>query len=147
MTGWHARILHNFATALSNLGETPEDLSESVALFDRALEWRTAEREIARGVTLHNLGIALRRLARLDPVSESSHLQRSAACFEEAASIRSRHGLGEGHALSAFHLGLTLEALGRAPEAKAAFQLAADLFDRLGKKDSASISRERASAL
>src|SRR5713226_2268669 len=65
--GWRARALHNLATSLSNLGETTADLTESVSLFERALEWRTLEREIARGVTLHNMGIALRRLACLDP--------------------------------------------------------------------------------
>src|SRR6266536_3157285 len=33
---WHARVLHNFATSLSNLGATREDLLESVELFERA---------------------------------------------------------------------------------------------------------------
>jgi hypothetical protein len=64
-SGWHARTLHNFGTSLSNLGATFSDLAESVAHFERALAWRTTEREIARVVTLHNMGIALRRLARL----------------------------------------------------------------------------------
>lgn len=40
-SGWHARVLHNFATALANLGMTPPELDESVALFERALAWRT----------------------------------------------------------------------------------------------------------
>src|SRR5439155_913671 len=78
-SGWHARALHNLATSLSNLGETAEDLSDSVAHFERALEWRTAEREIARGVTLHNLGIALRRLAALDAGRASEHLSLSSS--------------------------------------------------------------------
>src|SRR5207245_3521918 len=45
-SGWHARALHNFATAVSNLGATRAELEESVELFERALAWRTAEREI-----------------------------------------------------------------------------------------------------
>jgi tetratricopeptide (TPR) repeat protein len=145
-SGWHARALHNFATALSNLGETSEDLAQSVALFDRALAWRTAEREIARGVTLHNLGIALRRLAELDPEPAADHLGRSAAALREAAEIRSRHGLAEGHALSLFHLALTLESLKRPEEARLCFRSAADEFDVLGKKESAAIARERSVA-
>ena len=50
-SGWHARALHNFATALSNLGTTEADLRESVSLFERALEWRTSERESAARTT------------------------------------------------------------------------------------------------
>lgn len=145
-TGWHARALHNFATSLSNLGETVEDFAESVALFERALAWRTTDREIARGVTLHNMGIAQRRLAGLEPGRATEHLERSAAVLEEAAGIRSRHGLAEGHALSLFHLALTLEQLGRPEEARKTFDRAAEEFDRLGKHDSASIARERAGA-
>jgi tetratricopeptide (TPR) repeat protein len=145
-SGWHARALHNLATSLSNLGETAEELSESVSLFERALAWRTAEREIARGVTLHNMGIALRRLADLEPGRAVDHLESSAGVLAEAADIRSRHGLAEGHALSLFHLALTLEPLGRQKEAGKTFERAAEEFDRLGKHDSASIARERADA-
>lgn len=145
--GWHARVLHNFATTLSNLGETVEDLEESVALFDRALEWRTAKREIARGVTLHNLGNALRRFAHLDPARGFEHLERSAACLEEASEIRGRHGLTEGRALSLFHLGLTLESLGRTEAAAGCFYGAAEEFESLGKSDSAAVARERAAAI
>jgi tetratricopeptide (TPR) repeat protein len=108
-TGWHARALHNFATALSNLGETPAELRESVSLFERALGWRTREREIARGVSLHNLGLALRRLADLDPGSAPEHLEASAAALREAVAIRTRHGLAEGRASSARQLEATLE--------------------------------------
>jgi tetratricopeptide (TPR) repeat protein len=142
--GWHARILHNFATSLSNLGLTAADLAESVALFKRALAWRTAEREIARGVSLHNLGIALRRLARVDPPRSTEHLEHSAACLEEASEFRARHGLAEGRALSLF--GITQESLKRSEAAEKCFRLAADLFDRLEKHDSAAIARERAAA-
>ena len=143
-SGWHARVLHNFATSLSNLGETASDLSESVALFERALDWRTTEREIARGVTLHNMGIALRRLARLVTSGGAGELERSAAALDEAAEIRSRHGLAEGHALSLFHLGLTLDALERQEEARKHFLQAGEEFEQLGKLDSAAIARERA---
>ena len=99
-SGWRARVLHNFATSLSNLGETSDDIAESITLFDRALEWRTEEREIARGVTLQNLGIALRRLASLDSSRANDHLERGAATLEDACEIRMRHGLTEGRALS-----------------------------------------------
>jgi len=143
-SGWHARVLHNFATSLSNLGATPEDLSESVALFRRALAWRTPEREIARGVTLHNLGLALRRLAERDRARAGEHLEGSAAALREAADIRARHGLAEGHALSLFHLGLTLEALDEPDQAVETLNRAAEAFERLGKTDSAAIARERA---
>jgi hypothetical protein len=143
-SGWHARVLHNFATSLSNLGETAEELTESVSLFERALEWRTAEREIARGVTLHNLGISLRRLARLGSSGGPGELERSAAALNEAAEIRLRYGLAEGHALSLFHLGLTLEALQRREAARELFLRAGEEFQQLGKLDSAAIARERA---
>jgi tetratricopeptide (TPR) repeat protein len=146
-SGWHARVLHNFATSLSNLGATPEDLSESVALFRRALSWRTLEREIARGVTLHNLGIALRRLAELDRSRAGEHLEESAGALREAADIRGRHGLAEGPALSLFHLGLTLQSLGRSEEAGDCFASAAEEFDHLGKHESAAVARERAAAM
>lgn len=145
-TGWRARVLHNFATALSNLGTTAADLTESVSLFEQALEWRTVEREIARGVTLHNMGLALRSLAALEPERGPAHLAKSAAALDEAADIRARHNLAEGHALSLFHLGLTRELLGQGREAKECYARAADRFDRLGKHDSAAIARERAGA-
>jgi hypothetical protein len=110
--GWHARALHNLATALSNLGTTPADLSQAVALFEQALGWRTAEREIARGVTLHNLCLALRRLAELSPGRAAAHLDASAAALREAIAIRARNGLAEGRALSERHLALTLARIG-----------------------------------
>jgi tetratricopeptide (TPR) repeat protein len=110
--GWHARAQHNFGTALSNLGTTVEELDEAVALFEKALDWRTSEREIARGVTLHNLGIALRRLAELEPGLAGTHLEASGAALREAIGIRKRHGLAEGRALSERHLADTLERSG-----------------------------------
>ena len=108
-SGWHARAQHNFGTALSNLGTTAGELREAVALFEKALDWRTSEREIARGVTLHNLGISLRRLAELDPGRAADHLESSGAALREAIAIRERHGLAEGRALSERHLAETLE--------------------------------------
>jgi hypothetical protein len=113
-SGWRARALHNFATALSNLGSSSAELAESVELFEAALVWRTSEREIARGVTLHNLGLALRRRAELDPGLAAAHLEASAAALSEAVSIRERNGLAEGRALSQRHLAITLERLSAA---------------------------------
>lgn len=145
--GWRARAQHNYATALANLGEDPGSLEEAVSLFERALAWRNQEREIARGVTLHNMGRALHRWAELDPSRSSELLERSAAAFSEAVEIRGRHGLDEGRALSLFQLGLTLEALGTVAEAARAFEDAATEFDRLGKSDSAAVARLRLGAL
>jgi len=110
-TGWHARALHNFATALSNLGATETELRESVSLFERALAWRTSEREIARGVSLHNLGLALRRLAELDPTEADAHLRASEAALREAVAIRARHNLMEGKASSERQLEATVARL------------------------------------
>ena len=111
--GWHARALHNLATSLSNLGASREELAEAVGLFDRALTWRTSEREIARGVTLHNRGLAQRRLAELDPARAVEHLTASAASLREAVAIRERLGLSEGRALSERHLAVSLALLTR----------------------------------
>ncbi len=110
-SGWRARALHNMATALSNLGSTPEELIEAVGLFHEALVWRTVEREIARGVTLHNLGLARRRLAELEPARAVDHLEESAKALREAVAIRERHGLAEGRALSERHLAVSLARL------------------------------------
>ncbi len=107
-SGWHARAQHNFGTALSNLGATNGELEEAVALFQKALCWRNSEREIARGVTLHNLGIAWRRLAELEPGRAAEHLGESGSALREAIAIRQRHGLVEGRALSERHLAETL---------------------------------------
>jgi hypothetical protein len=109
--GWRSRTLHNLATGLANLGETAPELEESVALFREALAWRTAEREIARGVTLHHMGLALRRLAELDRGSARRHLSASADAFREAAAIRERNALAEGRAASEAQLRCTLDRL------------------------------------
>ncbi len=145
-SGWHARVLHNFATALSNLGTTSSELEEAVDLFVRALEWRTGEREIARAVTLHHLGLAWRKFGELAPERAGEALEKSAAALAEAAEIRARHGLAEGHALSLFHLAVSLERAGSA-EAASRFEEAAAAFDRLGMEAQAEISRKRADAV
>ncbi len=98
--GWRARALHNLATAMGNLGTTPDELEQAVGLFHQALEWRTREREIARSVTLHNLGLALRRLADLDPGRAAERLAESASALDEAVEIRQLLRLEEGLAAS-----------------------------------------------
>jgi hypothetical protein len=110
--GWRARVQHNFATALSNLGTTPADIEEALRLFEDALSWRTTEREIARGVTLHNMGLAWRRLAEIAPERRREALLQGAASLREAIAIRERHGLAEGLEASRRELARTLEALG-----------------------------------
>jgi tetratricopeptide (TPR) repeat protein len=145
-SGWHARVLHNFATAISNLGSTEAELVEAVDLFERALAWRTAEREIARAVTLHHLGIAWRRLAEVAPSRAEHALEKSAAALAEAVAIRRRHGLAEGEALSLFHLALSLERAG-SEEAASRFEEAAAAFDRLGMESQAEVSRQRGRAI
>jgi hypothetical protein len=109
--GWRARALHNLATAIANLGSRASELREAVALFSEALAWRTPEREIARGVTLHNLGLALRTLAELDPDHAPEHLAASAAALGEAVAIRERQGLRDGLAASTRELEQTLARL------------------------------------
>ena len=146
-SGWEARALHNYATAIANLGSSPAELAESAALFERSLAWRTSEREIARAVTLHHLGVALRRAAEFDAPGAASLLQRSAAAFEEAIEIRSRLGLAEGHAMSLFHLGLTLEAASDPVDARRSYLAAAEQFEALGKAESAAIAQSRAARL
>jgi tetratricopeptide (TPR) repeat protein len=109
--GWRARALHNLATALANLGETAGEVREAVGLFREALAWRTAEREIARGVSLHNLGLALRRLSELEPAEARQHLSESAAALAESAAIRESNRLEEGLAATRRELAETLSKL------------------------------------
>jgi tetratricopeptide (TPR) repeat protein len=148
-TGWHARVLHNFATALANLGTSPSELDQAISLFERALAWRTKEREIARAVTLLHLGVARRRRAELDPEHAADDLERSAHALAEAAEIRKRHGLNEGRALSLFHLAVSLERLaGGEPgvvreEARRRYADAAEAFEALGMETQAKVARTR----
>jgi tetratricopeptide (TPR) repeat protein len=110
--GWRARALHNLGTAITNLGASPEELGEAIGCLEEALQWRTAEREIARAVTLHHLGLAFRRLAELDPLEAQALLERSCEAFREAVEIRKRLGLEEGLAASEREL---QESLARSP--------------------------------
>jgi len=110
--GWRARALHNLATSMANLGRTVPELEEAIGLFGDALAWRTPEREIARAVSLHNLGLALRRLAELDAAPAApDRLRRSASALAEAVSIRERLTLPEGLAASRRELQETLSRL------------------------------------
>lgn len=107
----HARALHNLASAIAALGVAPGELEEAVGLYRRALEFRTGEKEIARAATLHNLGLALRRLAELDPDRAAAHLEGSVVALREALDLRRRQGLSKGDASTLFQLGLTLRLL------------------------------------
>ena len=108
-TGWRARALHNFATALSNLAGEAEELAEAVRLFQEALAWRTEERPIARAVSLHNLGIALRRWSDLDGDHSAELLRRSEDALREAVDLRGQHRLAEGRSQSLLQLAATLQ--------------------------------------
>jgi tetratricopeptide (TPR) repeat protein len=111
--GWRARVQHNFATALSNLGSSAGEMEEALRLFEDALAWRTPERDIARGVTLHNMGLAWRRLAGLVPARRREALEQSEATLRESIAIRERHNLAEGLEASRRELDRTLDALGQ----------------------------------
>ncbi|MEO6326193.1 MAG: hypothetical protein ABIT01_18270 [Thermoanaerobaculia bacterium] len=142
-----SRAFHNRANALQNLGESLDALHEAVRMYERALVWRTAERRIARGVTLHNYAAALRRLALLEPASALVHLARSERLLIEAIEIRQGESLPEGEALSWFHLGLTREEAAKAgsPFGRAgaieAFLRSASGYEVLGKTSEAEMAR------
>jgi tetratricopeptide (TPR) repeat protein len=138
-----SRAQHNLANALANLGSTEEDLREAIALYEAALDWRSPEREIARGVTRHHMGLAWRRLAAIRPEAREAALDKSAVALREALDIRARHGLSEGHAISAFQLGLTLKESG-AQEAGEVLRQAAGELERLGMPEKAAMAREAA---
>jgi tetratricopeptide (TPR) repeat protein len=106
-----ARATHNLANALTNLGRSAEELEEAISLYERALAHRTRERETARGVTLHNMGIALRRRAEMGCGDSGAWLARSESALREAVAIRARRGLARGEALSLLQLGATLGAI------------------------------------
>jgi tetratricopeptide (TPR) repeat protein len=135
-----ARALHNLGSALAALGNSADDLERAVAAFEEALDYRDARREIARAVTLHHLGIAERKLAERTPGSSSEHLGRSAATLEEALSLRQKHGLVQGTASTRFQLGISLLALGRTAEARAALAVAADELRAVGKAEEAELA-------
>jgi len=139
----HARALHNLASAVAALGVTREELAEAASLYRRALELRTSEKEIARAATLHNLGVATRRLAELDPERSGSHLAESAEALREALELRRRHGLSKGDASTLFQLGLTLRLLGD-PEGVVRLREAARSLASAGLAEQAALADELA---
>jgi hypothetical protein len=140
-----ARALHNEANALQNLAESAEELREALALYERALVFRTEERAIARGVTLHNLGAALRKLAEMEAAPEL--LGESEEALLAAIAIREAEGLVEGLGASWFQLGLTLDSAARhgrtgaGAAARAAFLAAASAYQSAGKDEEAAVAR------
>jgi tetratricopeptide (TPR) repeat protein len=139
----HARALHNLASAIASLGATPEELAEAVTLYHRALEFRTGEKEIARATTLHNLGVAMQRLAELDPDRSRSHLAGSVEALREALSLRRRHGLSKGDASTLFQLGLSLRLL-EDPEGVVRLREASRALASAGLAQQASLADELA---
>lgn len=93
-----ARACHNRGNALQNLARSPDDLREALACYERALTVRDGSRRIARGVTLHAFGLALRKLAQAEPATRAERLRAAIHAFEEALSLRSEEGLERGMA-------------------------------------------------
>jgi tetratricopeptide (TPR) repeat protein len=91
-----ARLQHNRGNALQNLARSREDLLEALACYERALTVRDATRPIARGVTLHARGLALRTLAEAEPASREERLRSAVSSLEESLSLRSSEGLARG---------------------------------------------------
>ena len=96
-----ARAWHNRGNALQNLARSADDLRESLVSYERALSVRDASRRIARGVTLHSLGILLRKLAEAEPEKRDAHLRAAISAFEESLSLRSEEKLERGMAETA----------------------------------------------
>lgn len=93
-----ARLEHNRGNALQNLARSSEELVEALACYARALEIRDATRPIARGVTLHARGLALRKLAEAEPdaTTRAERLRSSISSLEESLFLRSSEGLPRG---------------------------------------------------
>lgn len=140
-----ARALHNLGSALAALGTSADDLESAVTAFEEALVYRDARREIARAVTLHHLGIALRKLAERAPASRACRLDRSVGALEESLALRRRHGLLQGTASSRFQLGVSLLARGRTADARAALAIAAGELEATGRPEEADLARRLAS--
>ena len=141
----HARALHNQGNALMNLGGTLEEAVAAMELFERALFRRPeATRAIARCVTLHHIGVLARKMAALERPRARRHLALSREALEQAVVLRRREGLREGAALSLFHLGLTLEAIGVGAEAARSLEESAELYEALGRTGEAAVARETA---
>jgi tetratricopeptide (TPR) repeat protein len=96
-----ARLLHNRGNALQNLARSANDLHEALRCYEKALTVRDGSRRIARGVTLHSLGMLFRRLAEAEPASRSAHLTAAISSFEESFSLRSKEKLERGMATTA----------------------------------------------
>lgn len=94
------RLEHNRGNALQNLARSREDLLEALASYERALAVRDTTRPIARGVTLHARGLALRKLAEAgaeaDPTERAARLRSAISSLEESLSLRSSEGLARG---------------------------------------------------
>jgi len=136
-----ARSLHNLGSALASLARSDADFRGALAAFEEALDHRDETREIARAVTLHHLGIARRKRADRSPETAAGELPRSVAALEEALALRERHGLARGAAASRFQLGITLLALGREAEGRAALDAAAAELEAAGQGDQADLAR------
>lgn len=93
-----ARLSHNRGNALQNLARSREDLLEALACYERALAVRDASRPIARGVTLHARGLAVRKLAQAatNPKDRAELLRAAIRSLEESLALRSSEGLARG---------------------------------------------------
>ena len=106
-----ARLHHNRGNALQNLARSRGDLLEALASYERALTVRDGSRRIARGVTLHAMGLALRKLAEAEPATRAECLRAAIQAFEESFSLRSEEKLERGMAETAAALGEAKKAL------------------------------------
>jgi hypothetical protein len=106
-----ARTWHNRGNALQNLARSADDLRESLGSYERALTVRDDSRRVARGVTLHALGILLRKLAEAEPERREAHLHAAIAALEESLSLRTEERLERGMAETAAALEDAREAL------------------------------------
>jgi tetratricopeptide (TPR) repeat protein len=144
----YARALHNRGNALQGLGTSPEELHEALTMYERALFWRNEkERGIARSVTLHHMGMLLRRLADDEPGRKNEHLMRSTDVLSEALALREREKLREGAAATSFQLALTLEASGLRSAAAHRMEEAARAYQSAGKAEEADLARHIAARL
>jgi hypothetical protein len=108
------RLDHNRGNALQNLARTREDLFEALSCYERALAIRDSTRPIARGVTLHARGLALRKLAEAEtgPETRGERLRSSIRSLEESLSLRVSEGLARGAEETAQALAEARRALG-----------------------------------
>jgi DNA-binding SARP family transcriptional activator/tetratricopeptide (TPR) repeat protein len=114
------------SVALNNLGEVYFMLGD----LDAAVECYTQARDICReigghaeGHALHNLGLVLLRLHRLDEAITS---------FNEALSKHRAWGVLVGQAITLKHLGEAQAEAGRAAEARASLTAALGIYEQIG---------------